>query len=370
MLLDKVYDIFNERKKILGLDGLRAICVTFVIIHHCGIFGESSIDIGGLGVYIFFCISGYLIIPSLLGRAEGAKCSFAGKLNLVKQFYFNRFIRIFPVYYFAITFLVMPFFVYGLYAGTDFYRKFHNIVPYLYSYTTNYYVAYVLGDWPGVMSHFWSLAIEQQFYIIFPILFLIAPCRNWVLFMIVSIIILCVASLAVYDTDIQFHAGTMTGFIAILSGGVAATTRFKLFDFIKRGNIAMFIALLFCMITFFGYARFAILFLAIFFPLALQEIEARPDGLLVQFLENRAIRGIGVVSYGFYIYHNFMIYASSAVVKKIFSIHYIEKGIYIGFWYYALVLIIAYILTMAASVVSYVVLEMPLLRFRLQTHNQ
>jgi peptidoglycan/LPS O-acetylase OafA/YrhL len=139
--------------KIPALDGLRAIAVFLVIFYHFGFLWVP----GGTGVTMFFVLSGFLITWLLLKENEKY-----GAISL-KAFYRRRILRIFPAFYAYWVGLVFLLIIAGK--------------PVLWSqaiasffYLTNYYDA-VFGDPNTGFSHTWSLAIEEQFYLLWPFLF-------------------------------------------------------------------------------------------------------------------------------------------------------------------------------------------------------
>lgn len=137
-----------------SLDGLRAISISLVVFSHILTnIGNPDIyyNTGNLGVRIFFVISGFLITGLLLKELEDS-----GKIDLWK-FYFRRTTRIFiPFYFFVLVIFLMTI------AG---FLKDHKL-EYFWSvvtYTSNY-----IGHDDGNTGHSWSLAVEEQFYILFP----------------------------------------------------------------------------------------------------------------------------------------------------------------------------------------------------------
>jgi acyltransferase-like protein len=127
------------------LDGLRALAVGAVLIHH--FFGEAKIagaDMGTLGVWCFFVLSGFLITGILLRSKDqvdyrGYQVSF-----LLLQFYVRRFLRIFPLYYFALSFAAM------LNLG-----DVRDTLIWHLAYLSNYLFA-MQGYFGLVTAHFWS----------------------------------------------------------------------------------------------------------------------------------------------------------------------------------------------------------------------
>lgn len=146
---------------IYSLNGLRAISILLVIISH--VLEQNFADTksiwklallnGGLGVHIFFVLSGFLITTMLL--REESKYETVS----LKQFYLRRLFRIFPAYYFLL-------FIYLLLQlnGTIHLSTFSWFTSLSYLKFTNWQL-----DWPT--AHFWSLSIEECFYLFWPFIF-------------------------------------------------------------------------------------------------------------------------------------------------------------------------------------------------------
>ena len=134
-----------------GLDVLRALCALAVFFFHCGL-----INFGNLGVQIFFVISGFLITRSLENRPQGTAS------QRVLAFYGRRVRRILPPLYLYLlllapfAFLVQRQLVNGWLAAVTFTYNFYNL--------TSSFVS------SSFLSHLWSLAVEEQFYLVFPLL--------------------------------------------------------------------------------------------------------------------------------------------------------------------------------------------------------
>jgi peptidoglycan/LPS O-acetylase OafA/YrhL len=138
-----------------SLDGLRAIAALLVVFYHYGIEWCP----GGLGVLAFFVLSGFLITWLLLKEEERF-----GTISL-RRFYIRRSLRIFPAFY---TYWLL------LSAALLLFHKRYLVAQALASffYVNNYYQA-IHGDPNTGFSHTWSLAIEEQFYLLWPLTFLI-----------------------------------------------------------------------------------------------------------------------------------------------------------------------------------------------------
>ncbi len=141
-----------------SLDGLRGVSILMVVAAHCqGTVGFPSVltsdicgDLGAFGVRVFFVISGFLITSLLLKEFERN-----GRIDL-PRFYARRSVRIFPACYLYIGTMGALFWL-GLISP--------NAIDFLFAatYTMNHWPAH---DW--VMGHLWSLAVEEQFYLLWP----------------------------------------------------------------------------------------------------------------------------------------------------------------------------------------------------------
>jgi peptidoglycan/LPS O-acetylase OafA/YrhL len=140
------------------LDGLRTLAVAGVMCAHWW----NPYPLGfpaGSGVLLFFVISGFLITGILLdcwAPADGPQARWHG----IRNFYARRFLRIFPLYYATL-------------AGAALLNvePVRQTILWHVSYLTNFYL-FDCNQWAGRISHFWSLAVEEQFYLLWPTLVL------------------------------------------------------------------------------------------------------------------------------------------------------------------------------------------------------
>lgn len=152
------------------LDGLRAIAVGAVLIHHLLSLPSplAEFEWGHAGVLLFFVLSGFLITGILLRARIDSDLYGTSPLWVIRQFYARRFLRIFPLYYFVI-------FAGAIINLPQIREDFWWLVSYLF----NFKIAYV-GWFPENIAHFWTLAVEEQFYLFWPWFMLFAP--RWALF--------------------------------------------------------------------------------------------------------------------------------------------------------------------------------------------
>lgn len=147
-------------KYIKQLDSIRAIAVILVVISHWAPY-QSEIRIYTSffsGVDIFFVLSGFLITGILINNRIESDNLGNSKTQIMKSFFFRRMLRIFPVYYLSLLFIYLM----GEYSGTD----IRNNYMYFLTYTSNIYFHY--NGWDEMLSPYWSLSVEEQFYIFWP----------------------------------------------------------------------------------------------------------------------------------------------------------------------------------------------------------
>jgi peptidoglycan/LPS O-acetylase OafA/YrhL len=152
------------------LDGLRAIAVGCVILYHWSEVAWPAVfrllPWGDIGVELFFVLSGFLITRILLGCRALVESDRAPQSQVVGIFYARRFLRIFPAFYATLALAVLL-----------------DIPParetfwWNATYLSNVYFA-LRGSGHGAVTHFWSLAVEEQFYLLWPSLVLLTP-RRW-----------------------------------------------------------------------------------------------------------------------------------------------------------------------------------------------
>ena len=155
----------SSNRYIHSVDGLRAVAVVAVLLYHLGI---DWIPGGFLGVDLFFVISGYVITGLILDSIEKS-----GGLDL-RAFYLSRIRRLVPA---LIAMVVLTTLYIGVYAPETV-RRFLNDLPYVFTGTMNWALVNREQDYfetigrPPLLQHTWSLAVEAQFYLVWPLVLL------------------------------------------------------------------------------------------------------------------------------------------------------------------------------------------------------
>lgn len=275
------------------LDGLRFIAVFLVLVEHFATIIGRHISAGYYGVDLFFVISGFLITNILVKSNEPF-----GKAY--KKFIGRRTLRIFPIYYLTILVLLL--------IGN---KDIHQYLTYCLTYTYNY--AWSHFNIPiNPISHFWSLCVEEQFYLFWP--FIILGLRNKISLMKFSILLLIV----VCGIQQQFHVvKTTTIFInglglipqayALGIGALGAVlykenkVLLKLLEN-RTYEYASIVALIFFISTNFGIKYLICPIISLFFVFKTTH-KGFAIPILNNFLSNKTIVYIGSISYGIYLYH-------------------------------------------------------------------
>jgi peptidoglycan/LPS O-acetylase OafA/YrhL len=194
-----------------ALDGVRGLAIALVMIFHFTAFPKMTADVfvdkafrglavtGWAGVDLFFVLSGFLITGILLDTK--------GTPRFFRTFYARRFLRIFPLYYgfLAISFWVAPLLVPSL-----------GVVPvstqaWYWGYLSNVHLALV-GGWekPVWLGHFWSLAIEEQFYLFWPFVVFTTSAKGLVRVCIVVALVALLTRVALVATGNSFARYVLT----------------------------------------------------------------------------------------------------------------------------------------------------------------
>jgi peptidoglycan/LPS O-acetylase OafA/YrhL len=303
-----------------AIDGLRAISVTAVMLWHNNPTG--NVPGGFLGVEVFFVLSGYLITSLLL-----VEWSTQGRVSL-RHFYARRARRLLPALFVMLA-VVAAYSV--VFLRTDSHLLVAQIVSTL-TYTTNWlfimrHVSYVaaLGR-PPLFQHLWSLAIEEQFYLVWPIVFVaLLRASHGRRAPVIGVILTCAAASAAwmsilygpYADPSRVYFGTDTHATGLLLGAAFAivwrpdrlSTRTGtgapvVLDLVGLAAIAG-LGVFFFDVRYFDSFLYHGGFVALgLLTLAVLAVAVHPASRIVRCaLGGRPLRWIGVRSYGLYLWH-------------------------------------------------------------------
>jgi peptidoglycan/LPS O-acetylase OafA/YrhL len=158
------FPAYRDRKYFPELDGIRAVCILGVVSAHVADNAAWHWLSGGLGVNVFFVLSGYLITMLAL-REERAR----GQLSL-SAFYVRRTLRIFPLYFLAVAVYCGLLFLTNW--GRPLRANFVDDLPYYLTYLQEVPYAFevIANGRPSPFAHSWSLGIEEKYYLVWPVL--------------------------------------------------------------------------------------------------------------------------------------------------------------------------------------------------------
>jgi peptidoglycan/LPS O-acetylase OafA/YrhL len=332
------------------LDGLRAIAIGLVAVEHFGgpwVREHFPIGAGALGVHLFFVLSGFLITRNLLFRLERAPAG-----EVIRRFYIGRAVRLMPAYY--LTLLVL--FLLSV-------PEVHDFILWHLTYTSNY-----LAATGGPLLVFWSLAVEEQFYLLLPVLVLLSG-RNAVrvaVFLIGTGFLLRNVVLATAIDRFAFELSIFGKFeilgLGVLMGALsyAALRGRRRLRACPGWGWAALACLAFQCVAWYVFGNGILrhitfnLTVGIFFAWLVVRADAELPGLLAWFSDFRFVRFVGKISYGIYLTHLFFlnIFQSSAVVERFGTIPLWAQGL------------IAVVLSLCVPTLSWFLMESPLLKLK------
>lgn len=346
--------IITRDKYIKNLDGLRAYSVIGVLLFHANL--SSHFYYGWLGVQVFFILSGYLITTILLETKESK--------NYFKIFYTRRVLRIFPIYYFVLIFTV----IYALFSKLPVKDLWYYLL-----YIQNYHLGWVnwSPQFPQLLNHTWSLAIEEQFYLFWPLMIWFLPkLKSFIL----CLIMIFAAFFVKYFLSLKYPgnpinwSNTLASFDMLASGALLAII-LKKFDIKKVLLSCVFFSIITLVIYFLFFNLYPSHHLFWESNAKLTEIDGQAFIILVIpfisylityliknknkftkiFFSNIVIVYIGKISYGIYLYH-FIVFS---LVDNSFSNYSI-----------VLVAILKFLLTLIIAVLSWHLIEKKVLNLK------
>lgn len=147
--------------RVKALDGLRGLAILLVMLFHTGL-----LDAGWMGVNLFFVLSGFLITKVLLPWTNRDLGFY------LKRFWWRRSLRIFPLYYTFIAIVLI------IFAFTALPNNTLNELPYLLTYSINFRGLFTLHRDSEFFNFIWSLCVEEQFYLVWPIVVFLSNRKN------------------------------------------------------------------------------------------------------------------------------------------------------------------------------------------------
>jgi peptidoglycan/LPS O-acetylase OafA/YrhL len=307
----------SDRKFIPSLEGVRGYAFLIVFFHHCCDVGLTIPagwrwfplrlleQLGLIALPVFFVLSGYLICGILIGTRE--------REGYFRVFYSHRFLRVIPLYYLTLICVGLVCAINGYKPGFLFWSQFlyiHNLFP-------SYASIYSSFPWQ-VMAHLWSMGVEEQFYLIWPLIVWICPNRRILLrvtliLIAISFTLRLVAAWMKMPTVFMYY-WTPTRVDAILLGATLAMIRGKTIYRLLESS-AQYVALGgFCAIALLTEMTKQSLFRSAFreaawitlwniMGAAIVIAVMRDGSFLGRVCSKKGIRWLGARSYGLYLFH-------------------------------------------------------------------
>lgn len=344
------------------LDGVRGLAILLVLLYHC--FPDYKItEIGWIGVDLFFVLSGFLITGILLKTRS--------KPNYFKNFLIRRALRIFPLYFFflLLVFIILPVLTPGILRDFGYYQQ--NQL-WFWLYLQNW--LYSLEGFPKNFSlhHLWSLAVEEQFYLFWPVIVYFTPSKRLILITLLLIICANIFRFTGEGLGLVFpyqYVNTISRMDSLLWGSMTAILLIRHPLLLKKLSVPILILTSFSFVIYIFYKKsftfwsfeliyslialiFASLISITFFSYQLSYFFKRA-------FEIKLLIWLGKYSYGIYIYH-YPVYLAFLSFLLPWLIYIFGTGIFAN----TLNGLISILITFLIARFSYISLEKPFLKLK------
>lgn len=345
------------------------------------LFHTNLLYAGYLGVQAFFVLSGFLITPILIDTKAETN-SFGA---YIKNFLVRRTLRIFPLYYFYLIVILLTIMIFGL-ARFEYFATLKSQLVYGFTYTYNIFHATRSYEHNNFITHFWSLAVEEQFYLLWPLLIYFT--RTSRLKGILQLIILLgpvIRYLTGYfadhsnaswlgaDKDLLVYLSTFSHLDAFAIGGYFALYQTRVVKSIEVFATLGATLLLGYATNYLGSGNLQLLTLgfpaymansfkyvwgytALNYCFALLLFKLKTRNFQTWIFENKLLASLGKVSYGLYVYHFAMIWLAHQAGKQL--------GLMDRFPTKVLVDLVALLATIGISYVSFNYIENKFIRLK------
>jgi peptidoglycan/LPS O-acetylase OafA/YrhL len=347
-----------------GLDGLRGVAIMLIAGYHIFDF-LPFFEYGWLGVDLFFVLSGFLITDILLKTKE--------MKGYLRNFYMKRILRIFPIYYLCLSvFIILLPAIREVPYDSGYYRE-HQLS--FWFYLVNWLFIFKHPEETFLLNHLWSLALEEQFYFIWPWLILIIRRSSKLLWIVFALMFFVIASRVgiwcLYEGKVNeslYKFSRVDGLFVGSALAVYLQNHEKISKRILR-NILIILAsvnILFLFLKSYvypvmeyfpliGYTTFAVIF-----GLILHAIICSEKRNEINLMHHAALRFLGKISYGFYIYHwPIYVLLYSGITGYIQS-HLLSDYLPVQFISACIIMLF----TALVSIVSYLVIEKKFLKLK------
>jgi peptidoglycan/LPS O-acetylase OafA/YrhL len=304
----------QDNSYVIQLDGLRFFAILSVMMGHWLQWQINKPIVQGFpfgnGVILFFVLSGYLITDILLRNKIKVVEISIPKSSLLKSFYARRVLRIFPLYFVTIFFL---YFIH--------YKNTREIFPWLVTFSSNIYQS-IHVVFVGDFNHFWSLAVEEQFYLFWPWLIVLMPTKysEKIIVGLIGLSVLTKIYLLIYFPG-NWMANSYFTLSCMHALGIGALISYwniyrkNIISYFSKFSWVFTSVVVYFSIHYFNFFYKVNWFHAIFDDVLFALMSAfiinyasqnKFTGILKYILENKFVVYSGKISYGIYILHLFM----------------------------------------------------------------
>ena len=317
------FDAYQKQKYFQSLDGVRCLSILVVVWHHAMPEGLPEFFTRGfLGVDMFFVLSGYLIVTLLLREKANAVTGIS-----LKKFYIRRALRIFPVYFGVLLALSV---VYGLLKPHDpNSAEFFGLLPIYLTFLANWSLLHASN-----LSIYWSLAAEEQFYIVWPWLEKYLAPKAVLIVLTVFIILNQLVNFGyldgffmwLYQTDehvsLDILDSTFTPIClgVLLAHALHNKTSFAIFfRYLNHflSSLFLFVILVLCIAISSGdISGFERLVIQLAMVTWLASLVIRENHVLRSVMAFFVIKRLGQISYGMYVYHMFALHIVREILNR------------------------------------------------------
>lgn len=303
-----------KKRYIPTLDGWRGLSVIGVILFHGrpGFFADDTLAArlaahGNIGVDVFFAISGFLICGLLVEEYQRT-----GDISL-RRFYIRRCFRVLPPYYVALG-AICAFSLLGVIPVN------HTLLPSCLLFYRNYMPLGIDEHGGFYTAHFWSLAVEEHFYLLWPVLlFVLKPRRAAKAALLISLLVFGWRELVVYHWPTANFATRTDMRIDALLWGCLAALYFpeikRFFERVQFSELWLPIAAVVLILEKIQPPGLTLL-REILLPALILSTVLQPASLLGQILEWRILRWIGTISYSLYLWQELFLPELASTTAK------------------------------------------------------
>jgi len=362
---------------IAGLDGLRAVAFLIVFFFH-----TRNLPFGWMGVQLFFVLSGFLITDILLRMKDQLP-----RREFFVKFYGRRFLRIFPLYYFYLALLTALIFLLpalGLKSlNAELGKNFFNQIWVAALYVYDFFHASAFFERSRFFTHLWSLSVEEQFYLLWPLLIFLTPREKLkqlflsaiglgFVFRLIITLIYRTQALPFLLSDPQqavnvlpfshLDAFAFGAYISrfeiprprlqLLALAVTVPALGLLTDFLTKGTMTFALGYDLPMTGYYkevwGYTLLNYLFAVLIYCVA-------RTNFLTGILESAPLRYLGKISYGLYVYH-YGIIAMTAALFRTYDLPYSMRS--------PQMFIVTMSATLLIATLSFYLLEKPIINLK------